>query len=80
MERVTGVSESQASWITRFLYRRLKKRMGLVSKTKMLAAHHTPTLLATTWMDSVCASPLTVPFSIKAIVQLKVAMLVGCPF
>ena len=80
MERAIGVSPSQAGWITRLLYRALKKRIGRVSKAKTLAAHHTPTLLASTWMDAVCASARTVSPVLKELVQLKVAMLVGCPF
>jgi hypothetical protein len=80
MERAIGVSTSQAGWITKLVYRALKKRLGRLSKSKTLVAHHTPTLLATTWMDAVCASGRTVPFAIKELVQLKVATLVGCPF
>lgn len=80
MERAIGVSEKEAGWLTRVLYRRFKKRIGLVSKTKTLVAHHTPTLLANTWMDSVCAAARTVPFTLKELAQVKVAMLVGCPF
>jgi hypothetical protein len=80
MERVIGVSRSQAGWITKFLYGALIKRLGRVPKSKTLAAHHTPTLLATTWMDAVCASARSVPPSLKELVQLKVATLVGCPF
>jgi hypothetical protein len=58
----------------------LQKRLGRVSKSKTLAAHHTPTLLATTWMDTVCASARTISPLLKELVQLKVATLVGCPF
>jgi len=80
MERAIGISDSQAGWITKLLYRALKKRNGRVSKSKTLAAHHTPTLLASTWMDAVCASARTVAIALKELVQLKVATLVGCPF
>ncbi len=80
MERVTGVSASQANWVTRYLYRAIVKRIGRVPKSKTLAAHHTPTLLATTWMDSVCAAARNVAPSLKELVQLKVAAMVGCPF
>jgi hypothetical protein len=80
MERAIGVPESQANWITRLLYRALKKRIGQVPKSKRLAAHHTPTLLASTWMDAVCSSARTVSPVLKELVQLKVATLVGCPF
>jgi hypothetical protein len=80
MERVTGVSEARANWITRCLYRSLTKRIGLVPKSKTLAAHHTPTLLAATWMDRVCGSAREVAPPLKELVQLKVAAMVGCPF
>lgn len=80
MERVSGVSESRANWITKLLYRALIKRIGLVPKSKTLAAHHTPTLLASTWMDAVCASAREIAPSLKELVQLKVAAMVGCPF
>lgn len=80
MERAIGVSASEAGWITKLLYRALHKRLGRVSKSKTLAAHHTPTLLATTWMDAVCSLARTIPPALKELVQLKVAMLVGCPF
>ena len=80
MERVVGVSENKAGWITKLLYRAMRKRLGRIPQSKTLAAYHTPTLLATTWMDSVCASARTVPHVLKELVQLKVAALVGCPF
>ena len=80
MERANGVTSKHANWITRLVFWRLKKHMGRVPKAKTLAAYHTGTLLATTWMDAVCASAKTVPASVKELVQLKVAVLVGCPY
>jgi hypothetical protein len=71
MERVQGVSPTGAGWPTKIVYQALRKRMGLIPKSKMLAAHHTPTLLATTWMDAVCASSRTVPLVLKELVQLN---------
>jgi len=80
MERVNGVISRRANWITKLVFRTLKKRMGRVPKAKTLAAYNTGTLLATTWMDAVCASAKTVPAVMKELVQLKVAVLVGCPY
>jgi len=80
MERAIGVSGSRAGCLTKLLYRAVKKWIGRVSKSKTLAAHHTPTLLATTWMDAVCASARAVLPVLKELVQLKVATLVGCPY
>lgn len=74
------VQGARAGWIARFLYRELRKRLGLVPTSKTLAAHHTPTLLATSWMDSIGAQARTVPGALKELAQLKAAVLVGCPF
>ena len=80
MNRIEGVSSDRAGWVAKFIYRALKKRIGLVPKSKTLAAHHTGTLLASTWMDAVCGQARTVPEKLKELAQLKVAMLAGCPF
>ena len=80
MERATGVTGTTAGWIAKFIYWAMRRRVGRVPRSKMLAAHHTGTLQATTWMDAVCASARTISGSLKELVQLKVAMLVGCPF
>ena len=78
--RATGVSASQAGWIAKLIYRALRKRMGSVPRSKMLAAYHTGTLVATTWMDANCAPGRAVPLKLKELAQLKVAALVGCPY
>lgn len=80
MDRIQGVSDRQAGWLTKLLYRALRKRIGVVPKSKTLAAHHTPTLLASSWMDVVCGTARTIPITLKELAQLKVAMMVGCPF
>lgn len=80
IDRVQGVSESQANWLTRFLYRAFRKRMRVVPKSKTLAAYHTPTLLASSWMDAVNAGARTVPPIVKELAQLKAAAMIGCPF
>jgi hypothetical protein len=80
MDRIKGVSMADAGWTAKLIYRALKKRIGLVPKSKTLAAYDTGGLLATTWMDAVCASAKTIPASLKELAQLKVAMLAGCPF
>jgi hypothetical protein len=80
MDRATGIGKAQAGWITKFVYRALEKAIGRIPKSKTLTAHHTPTLLASSWMDAIVASARTVPLALKELAQLKVAMLAGCPF
>ena len=43
-------------------------------------AHDTQTLLATSWMNAVAAKAKTVSPALKELVQLKAAVMVGCPF
>ena len=80
MDRAKGISPAEAGWITKLIYRALKKRIGRVPKSKTLTACHPATLLASTWMDVVCGSAKTIPIGLKELAQLKVATLVGCPF
>jgi hypothetical protein len=80
MDRIQGIRESEAGPLVKLIYRAFKKRMGLVPRPKMLAAHHTPTLLAGTWMDAINAPSRTVSLVLKELAQLKVAMMAGCPF
>jgi len=80
VDRFKGVSEREAAWIARLVYRALKKRFGLVPKSRTLTAYHTPMLLASTWMDAITARARTVPAVLLELAQLKVAALVGCPF
>jgi hypothetical protein len=80
MDRMKGITMADAGWIAKLVYRALKKRIGLVPKSKTLAAYNTSGLLASTWMDAVCGSAQSIPVTLKELAQLKVAMLAGCPF
>ena len=80
MDRVKGVNPQRAGWVASFLFRILRKKLGLVPKAKLLAAYDTQTLLASTWMDGVVYAAKVVPEILKELAQLKVAAMVGCPF
>jgi alkylhydroperoxidase family enzyme len=80
MDRIRGISDREAGFLTGLLYRAVRKSLGLVPKSKRLAAHHTPTLLAGSWMDAINARARAVPAILKELAQLKVALMAGCPF
>ena len=80
MDRIKGIGDSEAGLLTRLVYRALRKAIGIVPKSKRLAAHHTPTLFAGSWMDAINGSARNVPVTLKELAQLKVAMMAGCPF
>ena len=68
MSRMSGVPEREASWISRFIFRGIRRRAGNVSETWKMAAHQPGLLLG--WalhelgrvdldlMDTVAARPL----------------------
>ena len=81
MERVKGVQDRKTGWITRLVFRAMRKSsLGGVPPAKRLLAHHTPTLLAAVGLDTICASAKTVSPALKELVQIKVAVMVGCPY
>jgi hypothetical protein len=80
MDPVKGISDSQAGWLTKAVFRALRKAIGLVPRSKRLTAHHTLTLLAGSWMDAINGGARTVPVTLKELGHLKVAMMAGCPF
>jgi len=80
MKRGIGIPDKGAGSIAKLVFRTLKKKMGCVPPAKRLLAHHTPTLLAATGLDAICASAKTIPGSWKELAQLKVAVMVGCPY
>ena len=80
MDRIKGIGVADAGWIAKFIYRELKKRIGLVPKNKTLETYNTAGLLASTWMDAIGASAKSVLAALKELAQIKVAALAGCPF
>ncbi len=80
MGRAQGVAFGEANWITRFIYRALKRSIGQVPKSAELQAHQTSLLVAATWMNSAQLKARTISGSLKELIQLKVAAMVGCPF
>jgi hypothetical protein len=80
MDRVKGIGDAEAGLVTKLVYGALRKAIGLVPKSKRLTAYHTPTLLATSWMDAINGGARDVSAVLKELAQLKVAMMAGCPF
>jgi hypothetical protein len=80
MGRIQGVEAREAGWFTRFLYWMVKRKVGRVILPIKIAAHHPRLLRAVGWMEMGQEVARTVDAPLKALVQIKVATLVGCPF
>ncbi len=80
MARIPGVEPKEAGLFTRIAYRMTKRRLGRVITPIKIMAHHPRLLRALAHMELGQEAAKTVPAQLKALVQVKVAMMVGCPF
>ena len=80
MTRATGVSDRDAGLRTRFIYWLVKRRLGRISPGVRIRARDPKLLELASRMDLHTAASLTVPANLKELAQIKVAVMVGCPF
>ena len=80
MARDEGISDREAGLKTWFIFRLIKQRLGLVPVGARVRARDPKLLELAARMDGYTASPGTVPMNLKELAQMKVAVLVGCPF
>ena len=79
MARMKGLSDSEASWISRFIFRGIRRRVGRVGDTWRIAAHAPGLLLGIALKEVAYDRVRGIDRSLRTLVQIKVAMLVGCP-
>ena len=80
MTRAIGVSDREAGLRTRFVFWLVKRRLGRLSLGVRIRARDPKLLEFAARMDMHTAASLTVPAKLKELAQIKVAILVGCPF
>ncbi|MGA8437571.1 MAG: hypothetical protein WB762_26865 [Candidatus Sulfotelmatobacter sp.] len=78
--RTQGVSDGAAGLWTRLIYWRVKRRLGQVPRSARVRALDPKLLRLTEAMSRHTAAPRDVCPKLKELVQLKVAVMVGCPF
>ena len=79
MARMQGVSTREASWITRLIFRGIRRRVGRLSDTWPIAAHQPGLLLGWALHELSFERAGTVDRRLRTLAQLKVSVLVGCP-
>jgi len=79
MARMRGVSNREANWITRLIFRGIRKRVGHLSDTWPIAAHQPGLLLGWALHELSYERARAVDRRLRTLVQLKVAVLIGCP-
>lgn len=80
MLRSNGVQNEDAGLLTRMIFWFTRRRLGRVPQGMRIRALVPKFLRHAVRMDIFAASKGLVPMSLKELAQLKVAMLVGCPF
>jgi hypothetical protein len=78
--RSEGVQDNEAGLITRIIFRLAKRRLGCVPLGMRVRARDPKLFRHIVRMDLYNASQGAVPMRLKELAQLKVAMMVGCPF
>jgi alkylhydroperoxidase family enzyme len=80
MNRISGVEPRDAGLRVRIIYWLVKRRLKRLPKATKIRAHDPKLLELAGRMDLLTAAAKTLPAALKELVQLKVAMMVGCPF
>ena len=80
MARSQGVQDNQVGLLTRILFWFAKRRLGKVPLGMRVRAFDQKFFRHAVRLDLYSASNGVVPMHLKELVQLKVALMVGCPF
>jgi len=80
MARIDGVEARQAGLFVRFAYWLTRRKLGRVVAPVKITAHHPRLLRAMAAMEMGQEAARSVDAPLKMLAQIKVAMLIGCPF
>jgi hypothetical protein len=80
MARIEGIGDRQANVLTRSFYRAVERKLGRVPEPMRITAHQPRLLAALGGMEMAQEAMRSVDPVVKALVGIKAAMLIGCPF
>lgn len=80
MARIRGVETREAGLFTRFLYWMTRRRLGRLILPARITAHQPRLLLAAAGMERGQHALHSVQANLKALAEIKAAVLIGCPF
>ena len=80
MARIEGVDGRRANLFIRFFYWMVRRRLGRVPEPLRITAHQPRLLAALGHMEMAQDAMQSVDIVVKALVQIKAAMSIGCPF
>jgi alkylhydroperoxidase family enzyme len=79
MARMRGLEDREAGWLARFVFRGVRRRVGQVSDAWRIAAHRPGLLFGWALHELAYERARGVDRRLRTLVQLKAAMLIGCP-
>jgi hypothetical protein len=77
--RIHGIENEEAGFWTKFIFWLVKRRMGNIPLSTRIRAHDPRLLTLSEGMSKYTASKGALSSKLKELVQLKVAVMVGCP-
>jgi hypothetical protein len=80
MARIEGIGDKQANVFTRSIYAAVRHKLGRLPEPIRITAHQPRLLAALSGMEMAQEAMRTVDPALKALVDLRTAMLIGCPF
>jgi hypothetical protein len=80
MARIEGIGDRQANAFTGFVYQAVKRKLGRVPEPLRIMAHQPRLLAAVSGMEMAQEGMRSVNPVIEALVGIKAAILIGCPF
>jgi hypothetical protein len=80
MARIEGIDEKRADPFTRSIYAGVRRKLGRVPEPIRITAHQPKLLAGVGGMEMAQAAMHSVDAALKAVVQIKATMLIGCPF
>lgn len=79
MSRMKGVTDREAGWISRFIFRGIRRRVGRLSDSWRITAHAPGLLLGWALHELAYERAHGVERRLRTLAQLKAAVLIGCP-
>lgn len=80
MARIEGIRDRQANLFTRAVYGATRRKLGRVPESLRITAYQPRLLAALGGMELAQEAMRSVDPMIEALVDIKTAMLIGCPF
>jgi hypothetical protein len=79
MARIPGVADREAGWLSRLIFRGIRRKVGRLGDTWRIAAHAPGLLLGWSLHELAFDRARGVDRKLRTLAQLKAAVLIGCP-